>query len=145
MASAVMAEFAAADMLVMAAAVADFAPARSSEQKIKREQKASGPFMLELTENPDILKTAGAKKTHQMIIGFALETENGVENARKKLSAKNLDVIVLNNPLAEGAGFGSDTNVVTVITASGEVERLPRMAKIDIANALLSRFVPLLT
>lgn len=145
MASAVMAEFAAADMLVMAAAVADFAPARSAEQKIKREQKAGGPFMLELTENPDILKTAGARKTHQMIIGFALETENGVENARKKLSAKNLDVIVLNNPLAEGAGFGSDTNVVTVITASGEVERLPRMAKIDIANALFSRFAPLLT
>jgi phosphopantothenoylcysteine decarboxylase/phosphopantothenate--cysteine ligase len=100
--------------------------------------------MLELTENPDILKTAGARKKHQMIIGFALETENGVENARKKLSAKNLDVIVLNNPLAEGAGFGSDTNVVTVITASGEVERLPRMAKIDIANALFSRFAPLL-
>jgi phosphopantothenoylcysteine decarboxylase/phosphopantothenate--cysteine ligase len=145
MASAVMAEFAAADMLVMTAAVADFAPVRSSEQKIKREQKAGGPFMLELTENPDILKTAGAKKTHQLIIGFALETENGVENARKKLSSKHLDVIVLNNPLAEGAGFGSDTNVVTVITASGEVEKLPRMAKIDIANALFSRFAPLLT
>jgi phosphopantothenoylcysteine decarboxylase/phosphopantothenate--cysteine ligase len=145
MAAAVMAEFPAADVLVMAAAVADFAPIRSSEQKIKREQKAGGPFILELTENPDILKTAGAKKTHQMIVGFALETENGVENARKKLHAKHLDVIVLNNPLDEGAGFGSDTNVVSVITASGKVEQLPRMAKIDVANALLSRVAPLLT
>jgi phosphopantothenoylcysteine decarboxylase/phosphopantothenate--cysteine ligase len=144
MAAAVMAEFPAADVLVMAAAVADFAPVRSSEQKIKREQKSGGPFILELTENPDILKTAGAKKTHQRIIGFALETENGVENARKKLHAKHLDMIVLNNPLDEGAGFGSDTNVVSVITASGTVEQLPRMAKIDVANALLSRVAPLL-
>ncbi len=145
MAAAVLARFPAADMLVMAAAVADFSPAHPSDQKIKRDRTRGGPFILELNENPDILKNAGAGKTHQIIIGFALETENGVENARKKLSAKNLDVIVLNNPLAEGAGFGSDTNVVTVITASGEVEQFPSMAKIDIANALFSRFAPLLT
>jgi phosphopantothenoylcysteine decarboxylase/phosphopantothenate--cysteine ligase len=145
MAAAVMAEFPSADVLVMTAAVADFAPIRSSEQKIKRELKAGGPFILELTENPDILKTAGAKKTHQKIIGFALETENGIENARTKLHAKHLDMIVLNNPLDEGAGFGSDTNVVSVITASGTVEQFPRMAKFDVANALLSRVTPLLT
>jgi len=145
MASAVVAEFPAADLLVMAAAVADFAPAGPSQQKIKREQKAGGPFILELAENPDILKAAGGKKTHQVIVGFALETEHGVENARKKLAAKHLDVIVLNNPLDEGAGFGSDTNVVTVITASGEEEQLPRMAKIDVAYALLARVAPLLS
>ena len=145
MAAAVMAEFPSADVLVMAAAVADFAPVRSSEQKIKREQKAGGPFILELKENPDILKTAGAEKTHQKIIGFALETENGIEHARTKLHAKHLDMIVLNNPLDEGAGFGSDTNVVTVISASGTVEQLPCMAKFDVANALLSRVSPLLT
>ena len=145
MAAAVMAEFEAADVLVMTAAVADFAPVRPSEQKIKREEKSGGPFILELTENPDILRAAGAKKTHQTIIGFALETENGVENARKKLRAKHLDLIVLNNPLAEGAGFGSGTNVVTLITASGEAQQLPRMAKFDVANALLSRVAPLLT
>jgi phosphopantothenoylcysteine decarboxylase/phosphopantothenate--cysteine ligase len=145
MAAAVMAEFPSADVLVMTAAVADFAPIRSSEQKIKRELKAGGPFILELTENPDILKAAGAKKTHQKIIGFALETENGIENARTKLHAKHLDMIVLNNPLDEGAGFGSDTNVVSVITASGTVEQFPRMAKFDVANALLSRVTPLLT
>lgn len=145
MAAAVMQEFPAADVLAMAAAVADFAPVRSSEQKIKRGEKSGGPFILELTENPDIVKTAGAMKTRQVIIGFALETENGVENARKKLSAKHLDMIVLNNPFDEGAGFGSDTNVVSIITSSGEVEQLPRLAKIDVANALLSRVLPLLT
>jgi phosphopantothenoylcysteine decarboxylase/phosphopantothenate--cysteine ligase len=141
MSAAVMAEFPAADLLVMTAAVADFAPARSSAQKIKREQKPGGKFVLELSENPDILEEAGAKKTGQMIIGFALETEHGVENARKKLASKNLDIVVLNNPLVEGAGFGSDTNVVTVITASGDVEELPLMSKIDVANTLLSRAV----
>jgi phosphopantothenoylcysteine decarboxylase/phosphopantothenate--cysteine ligase len=78
------------------------------------------------------------------VIGFALETENGIENARGKLKSKHLDMIVLNNPLTEGAAFGGDTNVVTMITASGEVENLPRMAKIDVANALISRVAPLL-
>jgi len=139
MGAAVMAEFPSADLLVMTAAVADFAPVRTSGQKIKREQTPGGKFVLELSENPDILQTAGARKTRQMIIGFALETENGVENARKKLASKNLDIVVLNNPLVEGAGFGTDTNVVTVITASGEAEELPLMSKIDLANALLSR------
>ncbi len=145
MSAAVMAEFPGADLLVMTAAVADFAPAHPAEQKMKREQRPGGAFMLELAENPDILKAVAAGKTRQRIIGFALETENGVENARKKLNAKHLDMIVLNNPLAEGAAFGSDTNVVTVISASGETEELPRMAKIDVANALLSRVAPSLS
>jgi phosphopantothenoylcysteine decarboxylase/phosphopantothenate--cysteine ligase len=145
MGAAVMAEFPGADLLVMTAAVADFAPAQAAEQKMKREQRPGSGFTLALAENPDILKAVAARKTRQRIIGFALETENGVENARKKLSAKHLDMIVLNNPLAEGAGFGSDTNVVTVISASGETEELPRMAKIDVANALLSRVAPLLS
>jgi phosphopantothenoylcysteine decarboxylase/phosphopantothenate--cysteine ligase len=144
MAAAVMAEFSAADIFVMAAAVADFAPHQVAEQKIKREKMTGSPLTLELIENPDILKTVGMSKTHQVVIGFALETENGVENARRKLSTKHLDMIVLNNPLAEGVGFGSDTNVVSIINALGNVEPLPRMSKIDVANALLSRVVPLL-
>ncbi|HMK38966.1 MAG TPA: bifunctional phosphopantothenoylcysteine decarboxylase/phosphopantothenate--cysteine ligase CoaBC [Bacteroidota bacterium] len=145
MSAAVMAEIVSSDLLVMAAAVADFAPVHSSDQKIKRERKAAGPFVLELEENPDILKAVGSARTHQVIVGFALETENGIENARRKLKAKHLDLIVLNNPLAEGAGFGSDTNVVTIIKASGEEEHFPRMPKIDVANTLLSRVAPLLT
>ena len=86
----------------MTAAVADFAPLHPAEQKVKREAKSGGPFILELAENPDILKTAALQKTHQKIIGFALETENGVDNARRKLSAKHLDMIVLNNPSDRG-------------------------------------------
>ena len=144
MAAAVMQEFSSCDLLVMTAAVADFAPAHPAEQKIKRDQRPGGGFVLELAENPDILKAAGAQKTRQTIIGFALETENGLENARGKLRAKQLDMIVLNNPLTEGSGFGSPTNAVTVITASGEVEQLPLMPKIDVANVLLSRVLPLL-
>lgn len=144
MADAVIAEFPATDMLVMTAAVSDFSPVSPRGQKIKRGAHAGRPLMLELAENPDILRTVGAKKTRQMVIGFALETENDIENARGKLKAKHLDMIVLNNPLTEGAAFGGDTNVVTMISASGEVEQLPRMAKIDVANALISRVAPLL-
>jgi phosphopantothenoylcysteine decarboxylase/phosphopantothenate--cysteine ligase len=77
-------------------------------------------------------------------MGFALETENGIENAMKKLRAKHLDMIVLNNPTTEGAGFGSVSNAVTVITASGGQDQLPLMPKIDIAHLLLSRVLPLL-
>jgi len=144
MAAAVTAEFPSADLLVMAAAVADFAPVRASARKIKREESAGKGLVLELAENPDILKTVGAAKGGQVIVGFALETENGEANARRKLAAKNLDMIVLNNPLDEGAAFGGDTNVVTVISAAGGAERLPRMAKIDVAHALLARARPLL-
>jgi phosphopantothenoylcysteine decarboxylase/phosphopantothenate--cysteine ligase len=144
MAAAVALEFPLTDMLVMAAAVADFAPVHAAEGKIKRERHPGGTFVLELTENPDILRAAGAVRTRQVIVGFALETENGVENARKKLREKRCDMIVLNNPTAEGSAFGSDTNTVTVIRASGDAEQLPRMAKIDVANALLTRAAPLL-
>jgi len=144
MAAAVTAEFPSADLLVMAAAVADFAPVRASARKIKREESAGKGLVLELAENPDILKTVGAAKGGQVIVGFALETENGEANARRKLAAKNLDMIVLNNPLDEGAAFGGDTNVVTIISAAGGAERLPRMAKIDVAHALLARARPLL-
>ncbi|HTS00459.1 MAG TPA: bifunctional phosphopantothenoylcysteine decarboxylase/phosphopantothenate--cysteine ligase CoaBC, partial [Bacteroidota bacterium] len=144
MAAAVTAEFPSADLLVMAAAVADFAPVRASAQKIKREESAGKGLVLELAENPDILKTIGTAKGRQVIVGFALETENGEANARRKLAAKNLDMIVLNNPLDEGAAFGGDTNVVTFIGAAGAAEHLPRMAKIDVAHALLARARPLL-
>ena len=144
MAAAVTAEFASADLLVMAAAVADFAPVRASARKIKREESAGKGLVLQLAENPDILKAVGAAKRRQVIVGFALETENGEENARRKLAAKNLDMIVLNNPLEEGAAFGGDTNVVTIIGAAGNAEHLPRMAKIDVAHALLARALPLL-
>jgi phosphopantothenoylcysteine decarboxylase/phosphopantothenate--cysteine ligase len=137
-------EFVAADLVVMAAAVADFAPVAPAGSKIKRETFTGDHLMLELQKNPDILKAVGERKTHQVLIGFALETEDGIENARKKLVEKHLDVIVLNNPNEEGAGFGKDTNVVTVITANGTVEQLPVMSKFDAAHEILDRVAPLL-
>jgi phosphopantothenoylcysteine decarboxylase/phosphopantothenate--cysteine ligase len=137
-------EFDSADLVVMTAAVADFAPLKPSTHKIKRDVQADDSMSLEFRKNPDILRSIGEKKTRQVLVGFALETDHEIENAQQKLNTKHLDAIVLNNPLEEGAGFGSDTNVVTVITADGRIERLPRMSKFDVANEILSRIAPLL-
>ena len=144
MLTAVEGEFAAADLVIMSAAVADFSPANPSPEKIKRDTFTGGDLTITLRQNPDILKELGKKKTRQCLVGFALETSDEIENARKKLVAKNLDVIVLNNPRDEGAGFDTDTNVVTVITASGSMEKLPRSSKFEVAHEVLNRVVPLL-
>jgi phosphopantothenoylcysteine decarboxylase/phosphopantothenate--cysteine ligase len=137
-------EFSAADLVVMSAAVSDFSPAQVSQNKIKREAQANESLTIELKKNPDILKQLAAHKKHQVLVGFALETESGIENARQKLAAKRLDAVVLNDPGEEGAGFGVDTNVVTVITPDGKIERLPKMSKFDVANEILNRVAPLL-
>jgi phosphopantothenoylcysteine decarboxylase/phosphopantothenate--cysteine ligase len=139
MAGVVEKEFPHTDLLVMSAAVADFAPVRVAEQKIKRDQQGEGTLSLALARNPDILKSLAVRKKAQVMVGFALETEDGLENARTKLRAKNLDLVVLNNPLEEGAGFGGDTNVVTLLQTGAEPEPLPKMAKIDVAHAILTR------
>jgi phosphopantothenoylcysteine decarboxylase/phosphopantothenate--cysteine ligase len=137
-------EFTLSDVVIMAAAVADYAPSQPSEEKLKRETHPSDTYMLSLKKNPDILKSLGEQKTLQVLVGFALETNNGVENAQKKLASKNLDAIVLNNANEEGAGFETDTNVVTIITVDGRLERLPKLSKFDVANELLNRVVPML-
>jgi phosphopantothenoylcysteine decarboxylase/phosphopantothenate--cysteine ligase len=140
---AVLAEFDRADALIMAAAVADFTPASPSRSKLKRGE-LEDRFILECEKNPDILRAAGARKKHQVLVGFALETEDEVEHARAKLSAKRLDMIVANNPLVEGAAFGSDTNVVTILYADGRIDRLPLTSKGEIAHGILNRVHPLL-
>ncbi len=145
MEAAVMAEFPSTDCLVMAAAVADFAPVAPSGRKLKRDQIPGDNFTLQLRRSPDILKAAGAKKTNQIVVGFALETEDGVNNASAKLAAKRADAIVLNSATEEGAGIGSDTNIVTIITAGGKAEELPRLPKIDVAHAILQRIAPMLS
>jgi phosphopantothenoylcysteine decarboxylase/phosphopantothenate--cysteine ligase len=142
---AVQREFPAADAVVMAAAVADFAPTSPSASKIKRGSLAKGSMTINLTQNPDILKSLGERKTRQILVGFALETEDGPANALQKLTSKNIDLIVLNNPHVEGAGFGSDTNVVTVLGRDGATENLPRMAKVDLAHVILDRVVRLMS
>jgi phosphopantothenoylcysteine decarboxylase / phosphopantothenate---cysteine ligase len=121
------------DLLVMAAAVADFTPASVSKRKIKKSEKFNS---VKLKETVDIL--ASLKKGRQRIIGFALETNNGLANARKKLSEKKLDMIVHNSPDKKGSGFEFDTNKVTIIKKKGKPVSLPLMSKFQVANKILS-------
>jgi phosphopantothenoylcysteine decarboxylase/phosphopantothenate--cysteine ligase len=144
MQAAVEREFPAADLVIMAAAVGDFAPVSPSQSKLKREQLDGDRLTIEFTKNPDILKSIGQRKRHQVLVGFALETDDELANARNKLAAKNLDAVVLNNPTVPGAGFGTDTNVVTVLTARGEAESLPLQPKTTVAHEILNRIIPLL-
>lgn len=126
-----------ADLVFMAAAVADYTPVETSPSKRKKEE---GDLVLHLRRTPDILKTLGEhKRPGQVLVGFALETDDELDNARRKLEEKNLDWIVLNNPTEEGAGFGPTTNRVTILRRDGTAEELPLMPKADVAEALLDR------
>lgn len=106
------------DIAIASAAVADYTPKVVADEKIKKNEDA---FTIELVKNPDILKTMGERKQHQILVGFALETQNEVENAKGKLHKKNLDMIVLNSLRDEGAGFQKDTNKIRLITAEEEL------------------------
>ena len=126
-----------ADIVVMAAAVADYAPAQRAEQKIK---KSDGEMTVHLRRTKDILADLGqGKREGQLLVGFAMETENGIENARKKLVSKNLDWIVLNRLNEEGSGFGVETNRVILLHRSGSEEELPLMSKASVAEAIWNR------
>ena len=125
-------------MVIKTAAVADYRQKTSADQKIKR----SGPMILELEPTPDILKEISARKTGQMVIGFAAETENVLENARQKLVTKNLDAIVVNDVSREGVGFDSDRNAVTIITRD-EVVEVPETTKWEVAQRVLDQIVKL--
>ncbi|MCD8330643.1 MAG: bifunctional phosphopantothenoylcysteine decarboxylase/phosphopantothenate--cysteine ligase CoaBC, partial [Lachnospiraceae bacterium] len=123
-------------IIIMAAAVADYRPKTVADNKIKKQDSDSS---LELTRTKDILGTLGEKKRRgQLLCGFSMETEHMVENSRKKLVKKNLDMIVANNLKQAGAGFGTDTNVVTLITAQGD-EELPLLSKEEVAEQILDR------
>jgi phosphopantothenoylcysteine decarboxylase/phosphopantothenate--cysteine ligase len=110
------------------------------EQKIKRNKE---PFALALEPTPDILATVAKSKGDRLIVGFAAETQNVAENARKKLSAKNADLIVANDVTAEGAGFDLDTNIVTLFARDGRDLPLPRMSKRDVAQRILDEIIRL--
>jgi phosphopantothenoylcysteine decarboxylase/phosphopantothenate--cysteine ligase len=119
----------------MSAAVSDYRPKDFSTQKIKRGENI---ITIVLEENPDILAELGRdKRDGQILVGFSMETENLIENSRKKLEKKNADFIVANDVSKEGAGFGTDTNMVTIISSSGQIKELPLMSKYDVANAIL--------
>ena len=129
------------DVVIQAAAVADYRPAEFSKSKIKK--KKGEPFILQLTENPDIAKAIGGMKNKdQIFVGFAAETDHVNENATTKLSAKNLDLIVANDVTRPGAGFNSDTNIVTFITHDS-IEDLPIMSKRKVADAILDKILTL--
>lgn len=135
-------EYADADILIMAAAVSDYRPKKFSNQKMKKTEDA---VTLELTLTTDILAELAKKKQARVHVGFAVETENEMAYARKKLEAKNLDMIVLNNPSEPGAGFQWDTNKVTVITKDGAVEKIPKMSKFDVAQIILNKVSAILS
>lgn len=126
-------EFPQTDVLVMAAAVADFKPMTIADQKIKKNPNED-IFTIKLTKNPDILKTIAATKTNQFVVGFAAETQNLLDNAEKKLNSKNADVILANNVAQAGAGFGVDTNKMTLLQKNHTPETWPLMSKIDVAK-----------
>ena len=131
---AVAAHAGAADMIFMAAAIADYTPASYADNKIK---KKDGDLSIPLNRTQDILKWLGEYRTEaQVICGFSMETENLIENSRAKLEKKNADMICANNLKVEGAGFGVDTNVISVITRDGVTE-LPLQSKDSAANAIL--------
>lgn len=121
------------DVLVMAAAVADFKPINVSDQKIKKNAD-NDIFTIKLTKNPDILKTVAATKKNQFVVGFAAETQNLLANAEKKLANKNADVILANNVAQSGAGFNVDTNRITLLQKNQQPETWPLMSKIDVAK-----------
>jgi len=125
-----------ADVIIMAAAVADYRPYETKSHKIK---KTTDELTLNLQRNPDISMELGALKKAQILVGFAAETENEIPNAQKKLTKKNLDLIVVNNVLQEGAGFDVDTNIVTLIDKNGALEKLPLLSKFDVANVVLDK------
>ncbi len=126
------------DIVIMAAAPADYRPREFTPHKIK---KTTDPLTLPLERNPDIAEALGEQKTHQTLVCFAAETNDLLENAKKKLIRKNCDLIVANDILAEGAGFQSDTNIVTLLDRNGTCEQLPRALKRDIADAILTKVV----
>lgn len=138
---AVMEYFPHVDAVIKAAAVADYRPVEVAGQKIKKQ---TGRWVVELEPTPDILRELGRQKTRQVLVGFAAETEELEEHGREKLQEKNLDLIVANDVTRPGAGFGADTNIVTLIFADGRVEALPKLSKRGVAERILDAVIKLL-
>ena len=127
------------DIIIKAAAVADYRPCNVADEKIKKKEGDVMSIPLERTD--DILKYLGEhKEPHQFLCGFSMETQNMLENSRAKLEKKKIDMIAANNLKEQGAGFNTDTNVITLITKDEE-KQLPKMTKEEVADALLDFIV----
>ncbi len=141
MADAVFSRYPEADVVVMAAAVADFRPKAVAPEKLKKQ---AGVPEVVLEPTPDILAGLGERKTHQVLVGFAAETEHVVEHARAKVEAKNLDLIVANDVSAPDQGFEVDTNRGILIESSGFVGETPLVSKVELAGLVLDRITGML-
>ncbi|WIL36281.1 bifunctional phosphopantothenoylcysteine decarboxylase/phosphopantothenate--cysteine ligase CoaBC [Bacillus stercoris] len=137
---AVLSVYEASDIVIKTAAVADFTPKTVFDHKMKKQD---GGMTLELKRTIDILKELGEKKKEQILVGFAAETQDIEHYARKKLAAKNLDLIVANDVKANGAGFGADTNIVTIFFKDGHKRELPIMSKLDVSFEILQEIAAL--
>jgi len=127
------------DIIIKAAAVADYRPCNVADEKIKKKEGDVMSIPLERTD--DILKYLGEhKEPHQFLCGFSMETQNMLENSKKKLMKKNLDMIVANNLKVAGAGFGTDTNVVTIITKD-DCKQLELMSKAEVASSIVTEIL----
>jgi phosphopantothenoylcysteine decarboxylase/phosphopantothenate--cysteine ligase len=126
--------------LVMAAAIADFRPTHPAEHKVKKNPKG---LALEMESIADEMPRIAAKKGNRILIGFAAETQNLETNARDKLKRKHLDLIVANDVTQEGAGFGVDTNIVTIYGIDGAAENHPKLTKDEVADLILDRMIAL--
>jgi Phosphopantothenoylcysteine synthetase/decarboxylase len=125
-----------ATIIIKAAAVADYRPNVFFKDKIKKDKKS---FSLELEKNPDIIAEIGKNKGKRILVGFAMETQNLLANAKAKLEKKNMDLIVANDLRQDGAGFQTDTNIITIIDNKGKTESLSKMTKIEAAEEILNR------
>ncbi|HBZ69758.1 MAG TPA: bifunctional phosphopantothenoylcysteine decarboxylase/phosphopantothenate--cysteine ligase CoaBC [Deltaproteobacteria bacterium] len=135
---AVQRELVSATVVIMTAAVSDFRVAKPADRKIRKEDLPPGAGLsLELVRNPDILKQIGEEKGRRIVVGFAAESHDLVENARKKLVAKKCDIIVANDITREGSGFDVDANAVVFVWPGGGVEELPLLSKLEVAGRLL--------
>lgn len=135
---AVSAEYEDATIVIKSAAVADYRPAEIHPQKIK---KSDDDAVIELERTTDILKTLGERKEHQLLVGFAAETENVIGNGRSKLAKKNLDYIIVNDVTDPDGGFGNETNVVTLLSKNGMNKPYPAMSKKELASVLLEAII----
>ncbi|MEH7353057.1 bifunctional phosphopantothenoylcysteine decarboxylase/phosphopantothenate--cysteine ligase CoaBC [Neobacillus drentensis] len=139
--NAVLKYYESADIVIKTAAVADYRPKVTYDQKVKKQ---AGDASIALERTKDILFELGQRKKNQVLVGFAAETENLQEYAGKKLTKKNADMIVANNVKATGAGFGTNTNIVTLFKRSGEITELPLMSKADVARRIIEEVTSLL-
>ncbi|WP_026476432.1 bifunctional phosphopantothenoylcysteine decarboxylase/phosphopantothenate--cysteine ligase CoaBC [Alkaliphilus transvaalensis] len=136
----VMEHFNKQDIIIKAAAVGDYRPENPADMKIKKQE---GNLTINLVRNPDILLELGKRKTNQILVGFAAETNNLLEYATGKLNKKNADLIVANDVTENGAGFGSDTNIVYLLDRQGEQRKIEMASKLEIANKILDKVIEL--